>query len=237
MKKFALLCFLLFSISAIGQNKANDIIYLKDGSMLKGQIIERTNDGAIKMLLENGREITVSMREVNQVTVEGIGTNTADYGGKTAFGLGIIGDGGIEGHFRFKADEELIIDLSIQPDFTQLVNDITNESRFEGGLGVGAELNYFFGRRFKETKQKVRANGLFLRGARGFNEYTSTKLNFGWVSEYFRLNRFKRGFQLNLGLGYQINHWLDDPKNQVYSENRKKYQLGPYLRLQWNFFQ
>ncbi|MBK8568018.1 MAG: hypothetical protein IPN76_33070 [Saprospiraceae bacterium] len=168
--------------------------------------------------------------------MEGIGTNPIDYGGKTALGIAIIGDGGVEGHFRFKAANDLFFDISVQPDVTLLVNDITDEARFEGGLGLGGELNYFLNRRYKESKQKIRANGLFLRGARGFHDYTSTKISLGWVSEYFRLNRFKRGFLLYLGLGYQINHWFDEPQNIVYRENRKKNQAGAYIRLQWNFF-
>jgi len=237
MKVFPLFAFLLLSAVATAQQLDTDVIYLKDGSILKGKIIERMEDGAIKMEMTNGREIIISMREVKQVTIQGIGTNPTDYGGKTAFGFSLFGESNFIGaHFRVRAAEELYLNFSVQPELKLLVNRFNNEGKLGTNIVLGGEGNYFLKRFYKERKQKVRANGLFFNASHALGDYETTRFNAGWCSEYFRLNRFKRGFLLCLGLGYNINHWVDDPLNYAYIKDVSKLQPTPYFRIQWNFF-
>ncbi|MBK8568017.1 MAG: hypothetical protein IPN76_33065 [Saprospiraceae bacterium] len=66
MKKLALLVFMFCSLFAIAQQQNEDIIYLNDGSILRGKIIERRDDGGVKMIMNGGREIVISMKEVNK---------------------------------------------------------------------------------------------------------------------------------------------------------------------------
>ncbi len=238
MKILPILLFLLVSTLSFAQKDNPDVIYLKDGSVIKGKIIERLDDGAIKMQMNSGREIIISMKEVKQVTIEGIGTNPADYGGKTAFGFSLFGESNFIGaHFRIKAAEDIFLDLSLQPELKALTNRFNNEVKVGANLLVGGEVNYFLNRFFKERKQKVRANGLFLNASYALGEYETTRFNMGWISEYFRLNRYKRGFLLGLGLGVNINHWVDDPLNYAYIKDIPKVQPTGYFRIQWNFFQ
>ncbi|MBK9017406.1 MAG: hypothetical protein IPM82_27040 [Saprospiraceae bacterium] len=82
MKSFAFLVCLLFSSFAMAQETGKDIVYLKSGMVLRGKILERQDDGAIKMLTNDGRETIVSYREIKNITIEGVGTNPADYGSK-----------------------------------------------------------------------------------------------------------------------------------------------------------
>ncbi len=238
MKTFALLVFLLISTFTFAQEANLDVIYLKDGTVLKGKIVERLEDGAIKMVMSNGREIIISMREVKQVTIEGIGTNPVDYGGKTAFGFSLFGESNFLGaHFRLMAAKELFLDMSAQPELKALTNRFNNDVVFGANLLLCGEVNYFLNRFYKERKQKVRANGLFLNASYAFGDYETTRVNGGWCSEYFRLNRFKRGFLLHLGMGLNVNHWVDDPLNYAYIKDIPKVQPTGYFRIQWNFFQ
>ncbi len=228
----------MISTVAIAQEVNTDVIYLKDGSVLKGKIIERLDDGAIKMEMSNGREIIISMREVKQVTIEGIGTNPVDYGGKTAFGFSLFGESNFIGiHFRLQAAKEFYFDMSVQPELKALQNRYNNELELGANLLLCGEVNYFLNRFYKESKQKVRANGLFLNASYAIGDYETTRINGGWCSEYFRLNRFKKGFLLGLGIGVNVNHWVDDPLNYAYTKGIDKVQPTAYFRIQWNFFQ
>lgn len=237
LKTISFILLLSCSFIATAQEQYEDIIYLKNDMVLRGRILERQSDGSVRMRQSDGREIVVSIKEIKNVVVQGIGSNPSDYGGKTAFGISLFGDGIFGVNFRLRAANELYANLSVQPGAVVLVNDVTDEARVEWGLGIGGELNYFLKRKFKESKQKVRANGLFFRTSHNFGDFETTRFSFGWSSEYFKLNRFKRGFLLNLGFGYTLNHWFDNPLNAVYLEGRRELEPGLYFRLQWNFFQ
>lgn len=237
MKTFALLACLLFSSFAMAQEAGRDIVYLKTGMVLRGKILERMDDGAIKMLTNEGRETIVSFREIKNITIEGVGTNPSDYGSKRAIGLVLRGEGFIGVSYRLKFQKDAWADLNLQPDLRVLVNQYTDKIKLSPGINVGAEFDFFLHRFYKEKRQRVRANGIFLRGVTALNEYPVTTLSLGWCSEYFRLNNFKRGFMLNLGPALQINHWFDDPKNIAYTKDMYKYLPSAIIKVQWHFFQ
>ena len=221
----------------MAQETGKDIVYLKSGMVLRGKILERMDDGAIKMMTNDGRETIVSFREIKYITIEGIGTNPADYGSNKAIGLLLRGEGGIGVSYRLKFQKDSWVDFNVQPDLRVLINQYTDKIRFSPGINLGAELDFFIKRFYKERKQRVRANGIFFRGVTAINEYPVTTLSLGWCSEYFRLNNFKRGFMLNLGPAMQINHWFDDPKNAAYTEGLYKFMPAMILKVQWHFFQ
>ena len=221
----------------MAQETGKDIVYLKSGMVLRGKILERMDDGAIKMMTNDGRETIVSFREIKYITIEGIGTNPADYGSNKAIGLLLRGEGGIGVSYRLKFQKDSWVDFNVQPDLRVLINQYTDKIRFSPGINLGAELDFFIKRFYKERKQRVRANGIFFRGVTAINEYPVTTVSLGWCSEYFRLNNFKRGFMLNLGPAMQINHWFDDPKNAAYTEGLYKFMPALILKVQWHFFQ
>lgn len=236
MKTITLLVCLLFSAIAFAQQPLEDIIYLKDGLVLRGKITERLSDGAVKMTTNQGREITVSMREIKSINIGGIGTSVADYGTDKAIGISLFGEGGFGLHYRFKVAKESWGDVSVQPDIIALQSIYTDKIKVSGGLGLAGEFDHFVSRRFKESKQRVRGNGLFFRAYHGFNSYSTTIISAGWVSEYFKLNRYKRGFLLNLGPALKFNHWVDDPINAAYTEGVESVEPTIVFRIQWNFF-
>ncbi len=213
------------------------MIYLKDGSIFKGKIIERLPDGGIKLQTLSGRELIVSVKEIKQITIEGIGTNPADYGGKTAVGISLFGEGLAGAHFRLRANPKLFLDAGLQLQPILVTDRFNDEAELKGNITLGGELNYFLNRFYKERRQKIRANGIFFRGSHGFGKFDTSYFALGWCSEYFKLNRYKTGFLLNLGLALQINHWVDDPQNFNYTEDVREAMPTGYFRIQWNFHQ
>lgn len=228
---------LFISSIAFGQQEGSDIIYLKDGSILKGKILERLDDGAIKMVMNNGREIIITIKEVKHITIEGIGTNPVDYGGKTAVGISLLGESIVGIHFKVRASEAIFFDVSAMPHSKLVQNKYTDKFILRTNLTLGGEMDYFLQRKYKESKQKIRGNGVFFRVAHGFGRFDQTWAHVGWCSDYFKLNRFKRGFQLNLGAGFIANHWVTHPLNEAYTENVPELDPSVIVRLQWNFYQ
>lgn len=72
MKIFLLLAFLFFAISARAQvqelsaDKAIDVLYLKNGSVIKGDLIEAVPDGDVKLRLSDGQIFTFPFQEVSR---------------------------------------------------------------------------------------------------------------------------------------------------------------------------
>lgn len=65
----------LFSIVAFTQDNAStDIVFLKDGSTIRGQITEQNPKGNMTIRLFNGEELSVSMNDVKR-----IGSDNEDY--------------------------------------------------------------------------------------------------------------------------------------------------------------
>lgn len=221
----------------MAQDAGSDIVYLKSGMVLRGKILERRSDGSIKMLTNDGRETIVGLKEVKNITIEGIGTNPSDYGSQRAVGLLLRGEGGIGVSYRVKLKNmDAWADFNVQPDLRILFNQFNDKIRFSPGISLGTELDFFLKRFYKESKQRVRANGVYLRGVHGVNAYAVTTLSVGWCSEYFRLNNYKRSFMLNLGPAIQINHWFDDPKNVAYTDDIYRIMPALLFKVQWNFF-
>ncbi len=238
MKTLSTLLLLLFSLLATAQDTSQDIIYLKSGIVLRGKILERRSDGSIKMLTNDGRETIVGFREVKNITMDGIGTNPADYGSERAIGLLLRGEGGIGVSYRIKLKEkDAWADFNVQPDLRVLINQFNDKVKLSLGINVGTEFDFFLKRFYKESKQRVRANGVYLRGVHALNQYSVTMFSVGWCSEYFKLNNYKRSFMLNLGPAIQVNHWYNDPKNVAYTDNMFAVMPALMFKIQWNFFQ
>lgn len=237
MKTFVLSLCLLVTCVAVAQTTRTDIVYLRSGMVLRGKIQGRGNDGTIRMIAEDGRETIISFREIKNITIDGIGTNPADYGSSRAIGLVLRGEGGIGISYRLKFQKDTWADLNVQPDLRLLVNKYNDKFRISPGINLGAEFDFFLQRFYKERRQRVRANGIFLRGVFGANAYPLTTLSAGWCTEYFRLNTYKRSLMLNIGPGMLINHWYDDPKNAAYTKGYDKFMPWAIIKLQWHFFQ
>lgn len=77
MKKSVLFFFLLFAATFSGfAQDYREIVYLTDGSIIKGFIIEQAPNDYLKIETANGRVYTIEMYEVEKITKERVGTRT-----------------------------------------------------------------------------------------------------------------------------------------------------------------
>lgn len=132
-KPFLLLLFLLFSAVVSAQNNYEDVVYLKDGSIIHGMIIEQIPNVSIK--IKSGVNVFVyKMDDIEKITKEEIqsGSGTGgDYGFKPS---------GFVGNYE--------IGLSDYPQggnvamfSVNLVNGYMFNPYFSLGFGVGAEIS------------------------------------------------------------------------------------------------
>ena len=77
MKKLLLLCVVsLFSSIALAQNtNLQDVIYLQNGSVIRGTVIEQVPGELIKIETRDGNVFVYKMEEVSKMTREHSGSN------------------------------------------------------------------------------------------------------------------------------------------------------------------
>jgi len=72
MKKIYLLISLLFSIFIYSQNNYQDVVYLKNGNIIYGMIIEQIPNKSIKIKQKKGKSISFTLNEIQKITKEKI---------------------------------------------------------------------------------------------------------------------------------------------------------------------
>ncbi len=67
---FTLACLLAFNLTLYGQNDMEDVVYLKNKSILRGQIIEINMDASVTIEISGGSRLVYPMSEVDRITRE-----------------------------------------------------------------------------------------------------------------------------------------------------------------------
>jgi len=71
MKKIAAVLFcILFTSMALSQQEYEEVVYLKNGSIIKGTIIEQVPDVSIKIQTKDGNIFVYKMEEIDRITKE-----------------------------------------------------------------------------------------------------------------------------------------------------------------------
>lgn len=70
MKKFLLLFILLISVKLFSQEVPLDVIYFKDGTRIKGMIIELVPGATVKFFDQNGKDFTISFSIIDRIEKE-----------------------------------------------------------------------------------------------------------------------------------------------------------------------
>ena len=71
MKKIAAIIFcIIFTSMALSQQEYEEVVYLKNGSVIKGTIIERIPDVSIKIQTKDGNIFVYQMEEIDRITKE-----------------------------------------------------------------------------------------------------------------------------------------------------------------------
>lgn len=135
MKKFIMIItFCLLYLAAMAQQPAVDVVTLKNGSVIRGKIIEQSAQ-VIKIYTTNRSMVEVKPEEVEKMTKEA--SSSADQGATIfdedsfAEGSMIIGGSGSFRYIKEKEAADATLSLAIDPTFAFFFMD---------GLAVGASL-------------------------------------------------------------------------------------------------
>ena len=155
MKKYILLLFLCISIGAYAQSGTEEVVYLKNGGIVRGDIIEQVPNEQIKIQTRDGNVFVYQFGEIEKITKENSLSKSksseekldSEKSPKTYFKKGFTGitelgmsmDGLTYQLFRLSKVRPVFA-------FNQVLASRTSQ-HFSIGMGLGLEL----GRRFKRS--------------------------------------------------------------------------------------
>lgn len=147
MKKYlALLLFLLITTISFGQSNYQDVIYLKNGSIIRGVIIEQIPNKSIKIETADRSVFVFQMDEIEKLTKEAI---PSKWGGSISnSGLQPGYKGIVELGYNFGIDYKSMNRFKLN-----IINGYQINPYFSLGLGTG--LRYHFSIEFNRGKMVI----------------------------------------------------------------------------------
>lgn len=256
MKKLIISFALLLVCSAAYSQAQRDVVQLKNGSVIKGQIIEQTPPEKIKIQTADGSIFVYKYDEIEKMTRENIVAsnptiekpNMNEYG--SSFGLGVaIGGGGIIGlPLRFNLTKNIAMEAGVFLRPTMITTETTytdgwgntygikEETEFRMPAHLSGGLDFFLGDNFKPYNNKVIKNGIMFRaGTTLITDYSETMLTLGWVRERFRIGKKMSSYMFSLGPGILMYEEGSNPWSDQLGDD---YPIIPiiYWKLHWNFY-
>jgi hypothetical protein len=231
MRKIILLAFGLLITTIVLSQEYKDVIYLKNGSIIKGEIIKIDLDKEIIIKTIDGQLYSYHNSEIEQIIKEQP-LILGEYGGSYSYGVSFGGAGIVGVPIRFHPSEKFTFEMSLnyRPGIFKVSDYWSTETRIEHSFVLGIGGNYYFGKYFKEKRQKVKLNGLALKVGAGTGGFETLFFGAGWIHESFKKYRFNKSFTLELGPGIVYSHY------KTYNSSLDEYLLGIYWKVQWNWF-
>jgi hypothetical protein len=232
---------LLFSAMAISflslSQESQDVIYLKNGTVIKGEIVKKDADNNYIIKSFDGQLYLFNDSEIEQLWKEE-NLNLKEYGGTFSYGMS-LGGGGIVGvPFRFHNGEKFAFEMGIhyRPTIIYATNYWGGTStQFEHATLFSVGANYFIGKYFKENKQKVKLNGIKIMAGAGTGGYDTFLFAIGWTHESFKKYRYNKSFTFELGPGFAFTDYSSS--NDYTADSFSGGSLALYWKVQWNWFE
>ena len=162
--------------------------------------------------------------------------NTAGYGGPFSIGVSIGGGGLVNLPIRAFLKENIALEFS--PGLRPVVSD--NFENFYMNIALIGGLTINFNKEYIASKDRVRMNGLFIKGGGSLgSHYNELIFGAGWSYERFKAIFPTRSFNLELGIGLIRLHDLDTFEFEgFYIEGGEDYTYTPaiFWRVAWHFF-
>lgn len=186
----ALLLILCAPILVAAQAEKEDVVYLKNGSILRGEIIERSSNGRLKIQTVGRNVLVVELEEVEKIGREEIPTSSAPQHYKSEGYFNTTGIGMLRG-----GDETTAA--------FQMINGYRFSSRFAAGLGIGFTP---YSDPLSLLPVFLNANFKFLEANTSPFVSLSAGYNFSILSdEDTQIDAHRGGFMLNPGIGLEFS--------------------------------
>lgn len=228
MRKLILFIVVLL-FSSLAYSQANqDVVYLKNGTIIKGTITEQVPNEQLKIRTIEGLFYTCKFTEIEKITQEANEVNLEEYGGKLSYGIA-LGGGGLFGvPFRFYPSPLFALEIgAYYRPMLRLDDGGTNS-----GLMIAGGLNIFLDKAYNHEKGKIKLDGISLKAGYSFAEYPESIFSAGWAHESFKKKNKNRSFIFELGMGIaKLNTNAD-----FYYANEKKTMPLIYWKCNWNWY-
>ena len=256
MKKFCLLIwFVLIYISQTFAQDIQEVVYLKNGSIIRGLIVEQIPNESLKIQTRDGSVFAYKMSEVQKITKETIyygkkvDSKIVNSNTRTNYNQNEFNEKSIYQYIKhFKPGFNGFMDFAYiagigkyaenRSEFTISLGTRPKEAEYLYA-GIGAGVAYWF------TAEKL-TTPIFahVRGdipiKRKYNPFADIKVGYsfwdlnGWYGSFIAGMRFKltKKTAFNVGAGYQFQERLS---NTVYSSKNKKMFEGLIFRIGGEF--
>jgi hypothetical protein len=268
MRKIYMILLMVFALShaAYSQQNKQDVVYLKNGSIIRGIITEQIPNVSIKIETADGSIFVLKVDEIENVAKEELQpvnnevkptpeitpvVDVKDYGSHFSMGVSMGGGGIIGMPIRMFLHRNIPFEVAVQLHpilFIQATNNngttsLSSIQLYPDVLFTG-EFDFFFSRKYVPNK-RVRLSGMFIKGGYAYGSRFDGYMGaLGWQYERFKINHKNNSFSFGLGAGLMV---LDDKEarphlvNNGYSYNwdrPQEYYYKPmlYWRVAWNFF-
>jgi hypothetical protein len=242
MKKTILLVSIfLISICAFAQ-ETRDVVYLKNGSVIKGEITEMIPNEHIKIKTADGSLFVYSFNEIEKTekektsnlsstkTIGNAGGLLSDYYTQSSFGVAIGGGGILGATYRYFMNEQLGFEggLFFRPGFYE---DYRGDFQTTFSIAIAAGPVYYVNAS-KNAKGKIKKNGISVKlGISPIGDLNEFLGAINWVHDTYRPENKDRYFSFELGAGF------DNRYNMPYDISRDVATTIPmlYWKLNWFF--
>jgi hypothetical protein len=202
MKKIILFISSLLLATIVFSQETQDVVYLKNDSIIRGIIIEQVPNEQI---------------------------NLDEYGGKFSTGVAIGGGGlfGIPIRFYFTPKFAFEAGAYLRPVIKDRQYYYSGYYDIYAGVMVAGGTNIYFNKYYKSHKDKIKLNGISLKGGYSFSVAPDAFLSLGWAHESFKKNNKNHSFIFELGFGVISSY--------IYSNSSEAMPLI-YWKLHWNWY-
>lgn len=231
-----------------------DVVELKNGSLLRGTILEQVPNESLKLKTADGSLFVYRMDEVTRITRETVQNpldekpDMSQYGGTLGVGVA-LGGGGIVGFpIRSYVTRNVVLEAGVFLRPAMVVERTTvsdgwgnhyynNEQKhfaltgfFAGGFDV------MLGERYDKYDRRIIRNGIMFRsGTNLSSRMDESMVALGWVRERFNRERKSGSYNFCLGLGaLPYGDETDNPLTEL--DIDLPFMPMIYWKLNWNWY-
>ncbi|MFU8842380.1 MAG: hypothetical protein ACNA7V_01085 [Bacteroidales bacterium] len=234
MKK-EILVILFYCIFSIGSTQTmQDVVYLKNGTVIKGTILELAIGDSVKIRTADRNELVFVFSEIEKITKEPEYVTFGDYGGPVSIGFGFGGGGLVHVPLRFYPLQKFCLEVgaTLQPVIVSGERlTVAEYSLQEFMIAFTGGVNIFVDETYQGRREKIKFDGVAVNGGYGSGNYVENYfISVGWLRETFRKGNRQRSFVGGLGVGYLFENWKPG------YESSRDIPFMLYWRVSWNSF-
>lgn len=233
---FVLSIFLLICPLFLSGQQRLDVVHLKSGSVLKGDIVENQINDYIKLKTVEGLILQYPYHEIDRLTVEDEKIPSAPEYETRPVGVGIVlSSVGAGAAVHMNLNDKTALEFNALSKGVLLnCSYCYYETRTtETAVMLSGSVNHFMKDVYLADKKKIKRQGVSFKAGRSFGVAKESFLSLNWIQENIRDKNQKNTFFFELGAGVIKLHGVNDYWG--YS-NGSQVSLLLNFKVHWNWY-